>query len=632
MNCLPAPRAPNVTAMKRITETAPAFLGLDCGGTRSVAVYECGDIQRRAEAGPGNIRLLSEAQLRALFQELSAIHKNLPTPTAVAIGMAGAGLERERERLRLAAATVWPGIPCAALNDLDTALAAAEIDGPADGKNFSALVVVLSGTGSCFFGRNARGQRVRVGGWGHIVGDKGSAYEIGLRSLKAVLYYHDRDGKMPPLGRRLLRALLLNEPGEIPPWALAASKTDIAALAREVSAAASRGDKTARDILAGAAHSLAKDALTCAARLAPRAARVKFVLSGSVLLNQPAFARRVAKFIREARPTATVVNARYESALGALALAKGLQSKVQSPRSKVDRGLNEERRALDDLGHWTSNLGLGSSPTEQRHPRSMHLDEMSLPDSIELMLSEDEKIPVALRAESKKIERVVQLIVRSFQSGGRLFYVGAGTSGRLGVLDASECPPTFRTDPELVQGIIAGGQTALWRAAEGAEDDPAAGARALAARGVTRRDTVVGIAASGRTPFVWGALDEARRRGAATVMVTLNPHLKIPRAHRPTVLIAPDIGPEILTGSTRLKSGTATKLLLNMFTTLAMVRMGKVLGNLMVDVKASNVKLRDRAVRIVRTLTGADGATAEAALRKTNWVIQDAVKGMKKRG
>ncbi len=624
MNCLPAPRASNVGAMKRNTETAPAFLGLDCGGTRSVAVYECGAIQHRAEAGPGNIRLLSEAQLCALFQELSLVHKNLPTPTALAIGMAGAGLERERERLRQAAASVWPGIPCAALNDLDTALAAAEIDGPADEKNFSALIVVLSGTGSCFFGRNARGQRVRVGGWGHIVGDKGSAYEIGLRALKAVLYYHDRDGKMPPLGRRLLRALLLNDPGEIPPWALAASKTDMAALAREVSAAASRGDKTARDILAGAAHSLAKDALTCAARLTPRAARVKFVLSGSVLLNQPAFARRVAKFIREERPTATVVNAHYESALGALALAKGLGSKVQGSRSNV-------APLSTPPAHWTSRLSFTSSPTEQRHPCSMHLDEMSLPDSIELMLSEDEKIPVALRVESKKIERVVRLIVRSFRSGGRLFYVGAGTSGRLGVLDASECPPTFRTDPELVQGIIAGGPTALWRAAEGAEDDPAAGTRALAARGVTRLDTVVGIAASGRTPFVWGALDEARRRGAATVMVTLNPHLQIPRAHRPTVLIAPDIGPEILTGSTRLKSGTATKLLLNMFTTLAMVRIGKVLGNLMVDVKASNVKLRDRAVRILRTLTGADAATAEAALRKTNWVIQDAVKGMKKR-
>ena len=631
MNCLPASRASNVGAMKRNTATAPAFLGLDCGGTRSVAVYECGDIRRRVEAGPGNIRLLSEAQLRTLFRELAAVHKNLPKPAAIAIGMAGAGLERERERLRQAAALVWPAVPCAALNDLDTALAAAEIDGPADGENFSALVVVLSGTGSCFFGRNARGQRVRVGGWGHLVGDKGSAYEIGLRALKAVLYYHDRDGKIPPLGRRLLRALLLNEPGEIPPWALAASKTDIAALAREVSAAASRGDKTARDILEGAAHSLAKDALTCAARLAAHGEPVKFVLSGSVLLNQPAFARRVAKYIRAERPKALVGKARHESALGAVTLAKQLLSKVQSPRSKVVplSTLNPQRSTSPR--HWTSALGLLSSSTEQRHPRSMNLDRLPLGKAIALMLSEDEKIPAALLAERAKIERVIQLIVRSFKSGGRLIYVGAGTSGRLGVLDASECPPTFRTDPEMVQGIIAGGPTALWRAAEGAEDDPSAGARAIESRGITKRDTVVGIAASGRTPFVWGALDEAKRRGAATVMVTLNPLLKIPRAHRPTVLLAPDIGPEILTGSTRLKSGTATKLILNLFTTLAMVRMGKVVSNLMVDVKPSNAKLRARAVGIVRTLTGADEPTAQEVLRKTNWVIQLAVARLKKR-
>src|SRR5678815_329725 len=189
----------------------------------------------------------------------------------------------------------------------------------------------------------------------------------------------------------------------------------------------------------------------------------------------------------------------------------------------------------------------------------MKLDQLPLNKAITLMLSEDEKIPTAILAESAKIERAIELIVRSFRSGGRLFYVGAGTSGRLGVLDASECPPTFRSDPEMVQGIIAGGQTALWRAAEGAEDDPAAGARAIEARGVSKRDTVVGIAASGRTPFVWGALDEAKQRGAATVMLVLNPNLKIPRAHQPDVLIAPDIGPEILTGSTRLKSGTATK-------------------------------------------------------------------------
>jgi len=611
--------------MKRNTGAAPAFLGIDCGGTRSVSVYQCGGTQRRFEAGPGNVRLLSDAQLLALFRQLGSVHQDLPRPSAVAIGMAGAGNNAQRERISRAAAKVWANTPSVATGDLDTALAAAEMGERVGENGLAALVVVLSGTGSIFYGKNTREQRVRVGGWGHIVGDKGSAYEIGLRALKASLFYHDRDGKVPALGQRLLSALLLNELQEVPEWALNASKTDIAALAREVSAAAESGDKTARDILKGAAHSIARDALICASRLAPRGRRVKFVLTGSVLLNQPAFSRRTAKLIRDGWRNSEVVPLKNEAALGAVELAKQLiQSKVQSPKSKVDS-------PSTDFGHWTSGIGLTSSPTEQRNRRSMKLDKLTLGQAMALMLREDEEIPAAILAERRKIERTIQFIVRSFQSGGRLFYVGAGTSGRLGVLDASECPPTFRTDPQMVQGIIAGGQTALWRAVEGAEDDPEAGARAIESRGVTKRDTVVGIAASGRTPFVWGALEQAKRHGARTILLTFNPSLKIPRAHQPTIVIAPNVGPEILTGSTRLKSGTATKLILNLFTTLAMVRIGKVLSNLMVDVKPTNVKLRDRAVRIVRTLTGADENTCRKALVRNRWVIKNAVFLLKKR-
>ena len=178
----------------------------------------------------------------------------------------------------------------------------------------------------------------------------------------------------------------------------------------------------------------------------------------------------------------------------------------------------------------------------------------------------------------------------------------------------------------MVQGVIAGGQRAIWEAVEGAEDDPAAGAAAVSFRGVTRKDVVVGIAASGRTPFVWGALEEASRKQARTILLCFNPNLKIQKTWRPDLIIAVDVGPEILTGSTRLKSGTATKLILNMFTTLAMVRIGKVLSNLMIDVKASNTKLRDRAVRIVQQLTNWDYERARRALEKHNWEIKKAVK------
>jgi N-acetylmuramic acid 6-phosphate etherase len=245
--------------------------------------------------------------------------------------------------------------------------------------------------------------------------------------------------------------------------------------------------------------------------------------------------------------------------------------------------------------------------------------------AIDLWLSESARVLPALRAERTGLATAVRWIVRALRSGGRLFYVGAGTSGRLGVLDASECPPTFRTPPDLVQGLMAGGATALWRSVEGAEDDAAGGAAAVTFRGVQGRDVVVGIAASGRTPFVWGALREAHRRGARTILLCFNPHLAVPRRERPHLVLAPDLGPEILTGSTRLNAGTATKIVLNMFTTLAMVRLGKVVGNLMVDLNPSNVKLRDRAVRIVQALTGADARRACAALTASGWEVKAAV-------
>ena len=232
----------------------------------------------------------------------------------------------------------------------------------------------------------------------------------------------------------------------------------------------------------------------------------------------------------------------------------------------------------------------------------------------------------ALLAKKRLLAQAVSLTARTFQRGGRLFYLGAGTSGRLGVLDASECPPTFRSNPDLVQGIIAGGDVALRRAVEGAEDDAIAGGREIRVRQVTSRDLVVGIAASGTTRFVWGALAEAKKRKAATVLLCFNPYLKISRAIRPDMVIAPDLGPEILTGSTRLKAGTATELVLNLLTTLAMVRIGKVMSNLMVDVNPSNAKLRTRAVRIVRELTGVAEPAAQEALGKSQWIIRAAVR------
>lgn len=271
------------------------------------------------------------------------------------------------------------------------------------------------------------------------------------------------------------------------------------------------------------------------------------------------------------------------------------------------------------------------SPTEQRNPRSQYLDKLPVRDAVALMLFEEAKVPRVLLAHRQKLARAVELVARAFRRGGRLLYVGAGTSGRLGVLDASECPPTFRAPPEMVQGIIAGGDVALRRSVEGAEDNQVAGGKAIASRRVGSRDVVLGIAASGATPFVWGALSEATRRRATTILLCFNPFLEVPRALRPTLMIAPNLGPEVLTGSTRLKAGTATKLVLNVLTTLAMVRMGKVISNLMVDVVPGNAKLRDRAVRIVQSLTDANYAEAEAALKQSGWVIKKAVPRLRRK-
>jgi N-acetylmuramic acid 6-phosphate etherase len=325
-----------------------------------------------------------------------------------------------------------------------------------------------------------------------------------------------------------------------------------------------------------------------------------------------------------------------EGAWGAVALARDLTptqtSTTGTPQLKmVGRSGNPlGSQAARSTPTFPIPRATAPSPTEQRNPRSSGLDRMPLGDAVDLMLSEDARLPRALRAERAGIMRAVRLVEAAFRRGGRLIYAGAGTSGRLGVLDASECPPTFSVPPEQVQGIIAGGQTALWQSLEGAEDDAAAGARAVEFRGANALDVVVGIAASGRTPFVWGALGAARAAGARTALICFNPNLRFAPGTRPDVVLAPRIGPEVLTGSTRLKAGTATKLLLNMITTLAMVRLGKVVENLMVDVRPSNVKLRDRAVRIVQTLTGATSEAAAAALGQTGWVVKTAVRRLRK--
>ncbi|AML57374.1 N-acetylmuramic acid 6-phosphate etherase [Serratia rubidaea] len=253
----------------------------------------------------------------------------------------------------------------------------------------------------------------------------------------------------------------------------------------------------------------------------------------------------------------------------------------------------------------------------------MTLDEMSTLEMVTCFNREDRKVPQAIAAVLPEIAQAVDLAASALRAGGRLIYLGAGTSGRLGVLDASECPPTFGVPHGVVVGLIAGGPEAMFKAVEGAEDDAALGERDLQDLALTPVDMVVGLAASGRTPYVIGALRYARQLGCPTVAISCNPGSPI--AAEAQVAISPVVGPEALTGSTRMKSGTAQKLVLNMISTGAMVKWGKVYQNLMVDVKATNVKLVDRACRIVVEATGAERSQAEAALAQTDFEVKPAI-------
>ena len=261
--------------------------------------------------------------------------------------------------------------------------------------------------------------------------------------------------------------------------------------------------------------------------------------------------------------------------------------------------------------------------TERDNPRSANIDQMSTFDAVSLINSEDAKVAAAVKEALPQVAEAVDVISAALSSGGRLFYVGAGTSGRLGVLDAVECVPTFSTPPDLIQAVLAGGSDALTRSIEGAEDQPGQAETDLAGRGLTAEDVVCGIAASGRTPYVIGALQYARSRGAATIAVACN--ARSPICELADVGISVDVGPEVIAGSTRMKAGSAQKMILNMLSTATMIRLGKIYGNLMVDVKVTNQKLAERACRLVMRLAAVDDQEARQLLQRADNEVKTAV-------
>ncbi len=568
-------------------------LGIEGGGTKTEWIYrdEPGGVTRGGVLPAANLRLIDNTSLETLLSVLPA------DATHVGVFLAGCANEADRKRLSAIVSTVWPQAKTVIGGDRESGFAAAF--GDRDG------VAVIAGTGSAITAR--RGLRFeKAGGWGQLLGDIGSGYHLAVQALRHVLWTYDLTRRVAGPGEAILSALALNRVEELVHWAEEADKMSVAKLAPVLFQAAAQGDQEISAILDRGAAALADGACATIRRLGFDTAP-EIRLQGGIFVHHPEYVERFTRRIAESPYAQAPVSVCTESgAVGSLWLAaEGSVPVPTPPETKPEIDLTELAGAL----------------TEQRNPASEGLDSMSTPQIVDLFLSEENRVSEALAAARNPLVEAVEIVTDSLRRGGRLFYVGAGTSGRLGVLDASEIPPTFGENPERIQAIIAGGVGALYRAAEGAEDQREAGALAIVERGVRPQDVVCGITASGRTPFVLGALAQARTLGARTLLLACNPARRHDGAAWDVEIDLPT-GPELVTGSTRLKAGTATKCALNILSTATMVKLGKVHGNLMANVAVTNAKLRDRAIRLVSALRGLPRTEAEALLEANAWDVR----------
>ena len=568
------------------------ILGVEGGGTKTawVVTERDGNELRILDQGKlpaSNFRLASPERLRAIFSELPR------EIDRAGIFLAGCGTAEDRQSLLRICAEIWPNAKIVTGSDRDSGVAAAL--GHADG------IVVNAGSGSSVTGRRD-GRVENAGGWGHILGDAGGGYFLAIQALRLILREHDLHRGEIQFASKILQALSLNNLDELVRWAQTADKMEIAGLTPVVFEAAAHGDTHVIEILEEGARCLCEYTESVATRLHILAPKV--MLIGGLFQRDSIYAHTFRRRLKKNLPDARVAASERAPELGAAWLAAEM-SEPATVRSAP------AREKIDNLA---------AALTEQRNPRSENLEKMSVRELVELFVEEEKSVQDALRQAIVDLTRAVELVAQSLRKGGRLFYVGAGSSGRIGVLDASEIPPTFGAPRELVQGIIAGGATALYRSVEGAEDEESSGALAIDQRGIKAEDIVVGITASGRTPFVLSALARAKSLGAKTILLSCNPENSAKIDVNLAIKLA--VGPEILTGSTRLKAGTATKIALNIISTGAMVSLGKVRGNLMIDLQASSAKLRDRATRLVAELSGSDYESARGALQAAHWNLR----------
>ena len=584
------------------------ILGVEGGGTKTAWVLA----ETVANAPGSEFRILQQGKLPASNfrltapERLRAILAELPKEIDRAgIFLAGCATNEDHGALRQICLEIWPNAKIVTGSDRDSGLAAA-LD-HADG------IVVNAGSGSSVTGR--RGDKIeRAGGWGHILGDAGGGYFLSIQALRLILREHDLHRAQMDFTAKVLHALSLNNFDELVRWVQTADKMEIAMLAPVVFEAGAAGDARMMEIIEEGAHVLCEYTEAVAARLHLLAPKV--ALMGGLFYRDSSYTHAFRRRLKKNLPDARVATAERAPELGAAWLA----AEAHDPAAFHP---GPSQREID---------GLAAALTEQRNPRSENLERLSAQELVRLFVEEEIFVQDALRTATPDLTCTIETVTDSLRNGGRLFYVGAGSSGRIAVLDASELPPTFGAPTHLVQGVIAGGITALHRSVEGAEDEHSAGAFALDERGLTSADVVIGITASGRTPFVLGALARAKSLGAKTILLTCNPAVGggvdagQPRSTSAStefdLVITLPVGPEILAGSTRLKAGTATKVALNIISTGAMIGLGKVRGNLMIDLHTTSTKLRDRAVRIVAEVTQHDYESARGLLAANNWNLR----------
>lgn len=580
-------------------------IGVDGGGSKTEAVVldESRQTLGRGKSGSSNYLVVGLENSRialvsAMKKSIAEAGVEMHQVSSATWALAGAGRPAGCELLATMSDEVLPGIPVRIEHDALAALVGGV------GGRFG--VVLNAGTGTIAYGENREGWQARAAGWGHFL-DQGNAYGLVQEALRAIANAADGSDLPTQLTGEILGFLELDDPAGLVDWIYAEGRkvADFVALAPLVLATAESGDLLATDVAVRGADALARAVDAVSHRLGLWGQPFPLVLVGGLLACNGFYRQLVAQAILDRIPDVRPRLPRASAAVGAALLA------LETLGHPLAVGIDVE---VAPEGIWSS---------ERRNTLSQDLDLRSTLEMVGLMHLEDGRAVSSVRPNLLAISHAVDDIADRMVQGGRLIYVGAGTSGRLGTLDASECPPTFSAEPGQVVAIIAGGRKALTTAVEAAEDDPEAGREAMAGAGVGKLDSVVGIAASGRTPYVVGALEEARRRGALTTALVCN--LPAPVAQFADHVIAPLVGPEVLTGSTRLKAGTAQKLVLNMLSTGVMVRLGKIYGNLMVDVRQQSAKLEQRARRIVAQACDIGEAEASAALLESEGDLKVAI-------